>query len=271
MVIAVADVPRWEQPDLERKSSFGEAYLAFVGAGEVEVGAAAAARVVVSVRPVTEIPVDDTAEFSLYAGLPVFPLLVAEASVPIITVWVTTDYHATAAVCAIQLTGKAVTDIAGEAVALVGIGVRFPQAVEVFGDAEVSFGDFGMDVPIFPFGFPYQFTDESLIPRGIAAVYIDGVGSVDAVGVSGEARLSFRGSVPLRFQGSVPVFPFGFPAVFDEAAVVRLGAADVVLARPFGEVSVVLAGDAEIALFGSGDALNGAVFPWTLSAVFSEV
>ena len=270
MVIAVADVERWVQPDLVERKTVGEATVFLEGPGDAAVSGFADAVLV----PAVEFPVGVETVGSATAVLitpEVFsPLVVASAVAAIESDALTDDYHAAAAIALVPITGLSFDAVALSGEALFELFVRFPQAVEVVGDAVVSFGDFGMDVPIFPMTFPFQFTASELLRWASATVAVDGSGSVDAVAVTGDALVRFAGAAKLNFQGSIPVFPFGFPAVFDNEANVRLGSAVVDLGEQLFPVVVEVTGDAVANPYGASFALHQTIFAFEFPAIFDS-
>lgn len=270
MVIAVADVERWVQPDLIEKKAVGEAVVAFVGPGSASVSGSAAAAVVLAVKFPVAVATAGAATAVLVAPDTFAPLVRAPAVVAIESDARTDDYHAASAIALLPITSVSVSQVALSAVALFEVFSRFPQAVEVVGDAEVSFGDFGMDVPIFPMQFPFQFTASELLRWASATVTIGGVGSVDAVAVTGTATVRIAGKAKLNFQGSIPVFPFGFPAVFDNEAFVRLGSAVVAPGeQPFPTAVEVLA-EAVANIYTASFALHQTIFAFQFPAIFDS-
>ena len=242
MVLAVVDVKRWVQPDLIEKKAVGEAFVAFENTGECVVSGRASAAVVLAVKFPVGVVTAGSATAVLVAPDTFAPLVRASAVAAIESDALTNDYHAAAGIALLPITGVSLREVALSGVALFEVFSRFPQAVEVTGDAVVSFGDFGMGVPIFPMTFPFQFTASELLRWASATVVIGGAGSVDAVAVTGSATVRIAGKARLNFQGSIPVFPFGFPAVFDNEANVRLGSAVVTPGpQPFPTAVEVLA------------------------------
>lgn len=270
MVLAVADVERWVQPDLVSLSTIGEAFFTFAGDGDAVPVLVASAGLVPAGAAATVVSVSATGVLRFFTEIRQRPVVVGSAGVVVESTATTNDYHASnvIAVVPIRATAETVVVLAGRAA--FGFVNVAAQRVVVTGDAVVSFGDFGMDVPILPFGFPFQFVDESLIPRGIAEVRVSGVGTVDAVAVAGRAVLQFRGSAHPSFQGSIPVFPFGLPAVFDDAAVVRFGSATVVLGGQPAPLVVSLVGEAVADVYGASSALRGTIFPFAFPGLFDN-
>jgi len=270
MVIAVADVERWVQPDLIEKKAVGEAFIALLGPSSTGVAGLASASLVPSVKFPVQVVTVGSATAVLIAPDTFAPLVRATAVAAIESDALTTDYHAAAAIALLPITGVSLSqvEVAGEA--LLGLFVRFPQAVEVTGDAEVAFGDFGMDVPIFPMQFPYQFTASELLRWASATVTIGGAGSVDAVAVTGTATVRIAGKAKLNFQGSIPVFPFGFPAVFDNEAAVRLGSAVVAPGEQPFPTAVEVVAEAVANIYTASFALHQTIFAFQFPAIFDS-
>lgn len=267
MVIAASQVERWVQPDLITLSTVGEAFVelasdaAAVAAVEGLAGLVFTSRSSAGARGVARAVVVVDAD-----GVPA-PLAVAGASVSVVAEGLTDTGQLCAGIALARIRSSAVLSIVGFGQAALAPIAYFPVSVEQVGVAEISFGDFGLDVPILPMTFPFAFSEASLLPRADARVVVDGVGVV-SVGISGPAELAFRGSTDLSFEGSNPVFPFELPMVFDSDAVVRLAGAVADLGgQPF-PLSVVFDEVAEVGIYAESEVLSSAFFPLRFPVYF---
>lgn len=270
MVLAAAEVDRWVQPDLIEKKTVGDALVALLGAGESEVSGFADAAVVLGVGFPAGAELEGFASVAILATDAISPVLSGLAVANIVSDALTDDYHAAAGDALVPVVGLCFVDVVVDGPVLFDVQDFSAFAVEVTGDAEVAFGDFGMDVPIFPMTFPFQFLDRSLLRFGDAPVAVGGVGVVDAVAVDGPATVRMLGKVKLSFQGSIPVFPFGFPAVFDNSASVRLGTALVELGDQLCSTEVAVEANASVPIYGASNALRNTIFSFTFPAIFDN-
>lgn len=269
MVIAASEVERWVQPDASEGKTFGEATFLIYGQSESAAGVVADADVVLScLGPASAVGIGNIV-IELIGDARLLPRPVANADIEIEAEFTTDDYSATSAVARIAVVGRGPVAVEGVASAVFGAVVRPQIAVAVDAVAEIVVGDFGMDVPIFPMGFPYQFARGSLKPVGEAVVAVDAVALMDAAGGIADAVLRFEGSSRLSRKGSSSVFPFSFPTIFDSDAVLRLGNAVIALERPRCVVVLDVGASAQVNISGTGLAINSAVFPWTFAAVLS--
>ena len=270
MVIAVADVERWVQPDLVEKKTTGEAFVYLLMGSSSAAAVVGPAGVVLDARSVDDVAVEGVARVVPLAYAQAYMGLIGNAVVTITAPVTTNDYQFAAAGADIRVVGRSTVDaVVVNGDVLFGVYDRTSFAVAVEGLAEISFGDFGQDVPIFPMTFPFAFTQTDLLPWGTAYVEFDNAGSIDAVEVSGDATVRITSKTRLNFQGSIPVFPFGFPAVFDSEANVRLGTAPVGV----GGVSpsaVAVDGVAHVPIYGASYAIHQTVFAFQFPAVFDS-
>lgn len=270
MVIAASEVERWVQPDASEGKTFGEATFLIYGQSESAAGVVADADVVLScLGPASAVGIGNIV-IELIGDARLLPRPVANADIEIEAEFTTDDYSATSAVARIAVVGRGPVAVEGVASAVFGAVVRPQIAVAVDAVAEIVVGDFGMDVPIFPMGFPFQFLELSRQPVGDAVVELDNTGTVNAVAGIAEAVVAFDNATPLTLKGTVTMFPFRFPGVFDSTATVRLGDAFVVLQRPRFATAVAVDAVAEVPLTAAGSTLRKSIFPFGFPVVFDS-
>lgn len=272
MVIALKDVPRWVQPGLKANATFSEALVGVTGSATVKVGVAAVAKPAFTGNSSTKVATAGSATFEVMVGARQAPRVTASAPVAVDAVFPTTNaaWAAAAATVPIRATMTGVVVIEGQIV-FTFLNLA-PLTAVVEGVAEFDFVDSGLDVPVFPMTFPFQFNDVGDYLRWASAeIVLDNTATVDSVSVAGVAKVRLTGSTRLQLQGNLPLFPFRFPAVFDSFASARFGDAEIVLGRQPGELQVELAADAEVQMFHDASSFMSTVFPLALgSAVFVE-
>lgn len=267
MVIAASQVERWVQPDLVTLRTDGESFVD-ISSDAVAVAAVEGEAGLLFTSG------SSTGAWSLGAARLAFdadgspaPLCVAAAVVGFEGDAPTDEATLVSAIALARIGSSASVTIVGFGEALLSpIGLS-PVEIPVVGDAEISFGDFGLDVPILPMTFPFAFSEASLLPRADAVLVFDGAGEV-SVGVSAPADLRFRGDTGLSFEGSNPVFPFEFPTVFDSDAVVRLAGAVADLGgQPF-PLAPVFDETAVAGIVAECEVLSSAFLPFRFPAYF---
>lgn len=271
MVIAVKDVERWVQPDLASGSTVGDAVPRVSAISDCAVAINGLGRLVLSARSPAAAAVRGNAPIVLLMENYPRPRSLANAIIAITTDFSTDDYLASTLSARITILTRAITAVAGFADAVFGVLVR-PTGIKVAveGVAELAFGDFGMDQPVFPFGFPYQFTDFVSEKIGNAVVSVDATGRMDGAGGFADASIRINAATPLSLKGTVTMFPFRFPGVFDSTATVRLGEAVVDFGRQWFKTAVAVDAVALVPIYGASNALKQTIFAFTFPAIFDS-
>lgn len=149
-----------------------------------------------------------------------------------------------------------------------------PPAVQVApqaADAVVSMEYYGDgSIPIFPFRLPILFVgiDFSNI---VAEAVVDPEGDADVeVGVGAAATVPVIAGGVNEVLGTVSIFPFTFPAVFDDTSTVRVGGATIGFA---GDIDILcdLSGEADAKIVAVGEIFFAAVFPTRFPFILREI